>query len=102
MVVQISSAWHSYRNLEDELVSAIVRCQGIENGWELFRIKFDWNILSVPIFNVLPTMTEPGSLCRRAEKSFSHTIDDGTDDLIDLALLCGIGRCETSCESRCE
>ncbi len=41
MVVQISSAWHSYRNLEDELVSAIVRCQGIENGWELFCIKFD-------------------------------------------------------------
>jgi hypothetical protein len=39
--LQLSDAWHPYRNLEGQLVSAIVGRQGVENGRELLRVELD-------------------------------------------------------------
>ena len=33
----------TYRNLENQLLAAIVGCQGVENWWKLFTFELDCN-----------------------------------------------------------
>ena len=46
-------AWHPYRNLENQLLSAIVGGQGVENGRELLGVELDCDILSASAFGML-------------------------------------------------
>ena len=46
-------AWHPYRNLENQLLSAIVGGQGVENGRELLGVELDCDVLSASAFGML-------------------------------------------------
>lgn len=73
----------TYGDLQDQAVTAIVCLQGIENGRELFRVEFNCQFM-------LDGVAEEFDDCSRREgKSFSkqHTVDNGTNDLMDLSLL---------------
>lgn len=81
----------TYRDLEDELLATVVGLEGVENGRKLGRVEFDYHDPSAsqpitpdargPFFDVSRAWR------RQERRIFGRlTIDDGTNDLMDLAM----------------
>jgi hypothetical protein len=115
MSFQVASAWRPYRNLERQRLAAIFGGQGVENGGELLRVEFDCIPSSAP--SVLmrlamhprwekffaegrhePSTTAPVSVSR----ADNTTDNPHTDDLVDLAIFCSVGRRKARAERRGE
>lgn len=101
----------AYRNLKNELLATVFGGQGVQNGWELLSVELDCIKSSSAavscVFHVATVALELGSsFVWRAVglggKRFSRTIDDGTDDLVDLAILSSVGAGESLAQSRSE
>ena len=60
----------SYRDLENQLLAAIVGRQGVENGRELFRVELDCNWLSASLFEMRGPMARAELHSRDAGKVF--------------------------------
>jgi len=52
------------------------------------------------LVHLTPTMGRKELHCRPERKKFSRTVNDGTDDLVDLAIPCRVCACEPSRQSR--
>lgn len=99
-------AWRSYRNLEDELVVAVLGCQGVENSREMLAIEFDCDTWSAPVSVMVAAMAETGFPIIDSGKVFrddakgrgSRTIHDGTDHRVDLSIFRSIGAGIAGCE----
>ena len=62
----------SYSNLQNEFLAIVVGRQGVENGWELFRVEFDCNWLSVPSLAMRGPMARRELHSRAMEKVFAY------------------------------
>lgn len=91
--------WAAYRHLQNQLLVAVLGSQGIENRGELVALELDCICVSA-MMDSASAMSRPRS--NGGQKSFSHTVDDGTDDLVDLAALGDISAGEASSQRRSE
>lgn len=89
----------AYRDLEDQLLATVLRGQGIENRGELLALELDW-VPESAMMELMSVLSRPR--VDGGQKSFSHTVDDGTDDLVDLAALGDISAGEASRQRRSE
>lgn len=96
---ELGSDWAAYRDLEHQLVVTVLGGQGIENRGELLALKLDW-IPASAMMDSMSVLSRPR--VDGGQKSFSHTVDDGTDDLVDLAALGDISAGEASRQRRSE
>jgi hypothetical protein len=81
----------TYRDLQDELLATVVGLEGIENGRKLGGVEFNYCSLSAsyPIVSAArrPIFDVSGAWRRAWRRIFGRlTIDDGTNDLVDLAM----------------
>jgi hypothetical protein len=86
----------TYCDLEHELLTAIVGVEGVEDGGQLFGVELDCGgKVKLLAWRCFSAALSPGERC-----SGVHTIDDGTNDLMDLAFSHGIGRGEALGDGR--
>lgn len=89
----------SYSDLEDELLLTVLGVKGIENGWESISVELDWKRASVANLEgstIVPNLHWIVRGQRRRGKEFSPTVNNGTNDLVDLASDGRISAGETS------
>ena len=87
----------AYGDLENELLATVLGGNGVENGRELLAIELDCKRVSVGVFmrRLRDAAGDNGVAAAVAlvlgvvGKRFSHTVDDGTNDLVDSAI--GVG-----------
>jgi hypothetical protein len=78
--------------------------QGVENGRKLLGVELDCVQCQRPSSDCGPPWLEWTAPLPALGKAF-RTIDNGSNDLVDLSILGrsgGVGGCESSCKSRCK
>jgi hypothetical protein len=84
----VYSSWLAYSDLQDELVASILELQRVENGRQVLGVEFHWGecqsvkFLELHGVRRIVPREDPG-VWRRA-----HTVNNGTNDLMDLSALC--------------
>jgi hypothetical protein len=77
----------TYSDLKDQLLAVVGGLKSVENGRELLTLELD---CARALAGVSPIALRWWR--RRGERSGGHTVDDGTNDLVDLAIvLAGLG-----------
>jgi hypothetical protein len=74
----------AYSDLQHQSVAMVVRFKGVENGGELLGVELDW-------FQVSQGAEDSAALGGAGPPEGKLTVDNGTDDLMDLAPLRGLG-----------
>lgn len=93
----------AYRNLKNELLAVVLGVQGVENGRQLLTLELDYIDQSAAAPTCLLirwSFCELAWACRSSRgKAFPRTVDDGTDDLMDLAIPGSVGAGEPLAQS---
>ena len=84
----------TYSDLEDKLLAVVGGLKGVENGRQLLTLELDCNCASVWVFWRRRGRVDIGAAAVAlvsgvVGKRFSHTVDDGTNDLVNSAI--GVG-----------
>ena len=78
----------TYSDLEHELLAVVGGLKGVENGRELLTLELDCARTLVGCVSLIALRRR----WRRGGEGGGRTVDDGTDDLVDLAIvLAGLG-----------
>lgn len=96
----------AYRDLESELLATVVGGERVQNGGKLLSVELDYIHLSAGVPSSFTpawslTWLRPTSDSSRG-KGFLRTVNDGTNDLVDLSILGRLGACESLAKSRGE